>query len=74
LTGGGVKTITITLAGGVIQDVAGVPDNVRVLVKDFDVDGVPRENLTENTNGSFSYDVTWLPGKFWEGIFNGLES
>lgn len=34
------QTITITLKNGIIQDIKGLPDNIRIRVLDFDIDGV----------------------------------
>ena len=39
--------IEITVEGGVVQDVSGIPLGVRVDVIDFDTDGTPEEGLTE---------------------------
>jgi hypothetical protein len=39
--------ITIYIEGGVIQDITGIPENSRVTVVDWDIDGVDPEDLTE---------------------------
>ncbi len=37
-----MKTVRITVAGGVVQNVA-VPEGVAVIIRDYDVEGVPSE-------------------------------
>ena len=46
----GRKPITITLEGGVIQAIQYIPKGMRVKVLDFDVDGVPEDELTKLRN------------------------
>lgn len=38
-----MTTITITVEGGVIQDIKGIPKNTKIKVLDFDIDGLPEE-------------------------------
>jgi hypothetical protein len=45
------KTVTVTLEGGVIQHVD-LPPGVRLVVMDFDTDGVDPADLTYNEEGS----------------------
>jgi hypothetical protein len=53
-----VKTVTITLEGGVIQDVQ-VPPGVRVEVMDFDVEGVDPADLSYNEAGEAYVRSMW---------------
>ena len=52
------KTVTISLEGGVIQHVD-VPPGVRVIVKDFDVEGCDESDLTENEHGDKFIESIW---------------
>ena len=40
------KIITVTVEGGVVQSVDGIPDGVTVRVLDFDTDGAEDDSLT----------------------------
>lgn len=46
-----MKTITITVEGGVIQDIEGIPNDVLIEVWDFDTDGVEDSRVTTNDIG-----------------------
>lgn len=43
--------ITITMEGGLIQDISGIPESVVIEVMDFDVEGCEPESLKENEHG-----------------------
>ena len=52
--------IRITMEGGVIQAVENVPDGVRVVVMDFDVDGCQDESeLKRNGKGDLYREVVY---------------
>ena len=53
------KTIVITVEGGLIQWIAGIPEDVRIVVKDYDVDSVDEENLTTDENGDEYVESVW---------------
>jgi hypothetical protein len=55
----GGKPITITVEGGVIQDIQYIPKGMTVTVLDFDVDGVPEEDLTKLRNGQKAVVAEW---------------
>jgi hypothetical protein len=44
-------SITITVEGGVIQSIDGIPPGQKVVVMDFDTDGTPADELKENEQG-----------------------
>ena len=52
------KTVRITMEGGVIQ-AAEVPKGVRVIVRDYDVDGVETERLQRDEDGSEFIEAIW---------------
>jgi hypothetical protein len=54
-----VQTITITLRGGVIQDITGIPDNVRIRVLDFDIDGVDEDKLIRLPDNIKALEEIW---------------
>ncbi len=53
-----MKTVRITVEGGVIQHVD-CPKGVRVIVRDYDTDGVEEENLRQDENGDSYLEGTW---------------
>jgi hypothetical protein len=53
------KTITITMEGGIIQHIAGIPLGVRVKILDFDTDGVEAKKLTLLPNGQKAVVSIW---------------
>lgn len=53
------RPITITMEGGVIQDIQYIPKNVQVKVLDFDTEGVPDEELTKLRNGQKAVVSVW---------------
>ena len=50
-------TVTVVLEGGVVQDVA-VPLGVRVVVRDYDIDG-SEVDLAEDENGDHYLEAVW---------------
>ena len=53
-----MKTVQITMEGGVIQDIE-VPEGVRVIVRDYDSDGVEEESLCKDDNGDNYIETIW---------------
>jgi hypothetical protein len=51
--------IRITMEGGVIQAVENVPEGVRVVVMDFDVDGYDVSELKTNDRGEQYLEVVF---------------
>ena len=54
-----MKTITITLKGGLIQDIEGIPKGVEVVVMDFDVEGVTLERIQTLEDGMKYIHSAW---------------
>lgn len=55
-----IKTIVITVEGGVIQAIERIPKGVRVRVLDFDTDGADEERLTTvNKEGEKAVVSIW---------------
>lgn len=52
--------VIITIKGGIIQDI-NLPDNVTVIVMDFDVEGVEEDVLSHNKEGEAYIESTWRP-------------
>jgi hypothetical protein len=46
-----MKRIIITLEGGIVQNIGGIPDDVTIEIRDFDTEGVPADELTETEDG-----------------------
>ena len=53
-----MQTINITVEGGVIQHVE-CPEGVQVVVRDYDTDGVPNDQLRQDDNGDRYIESTW---------------
>jgi hypothetical protein len=53
------KIITITVEGGVVQSVEGIPRGVTVRVLDFDTDGADDDSLTALPNGEKASVSEW---------------
>ena len=51
--------ITVTVEGGVVQSVDGVPRGITVRVLDFDTEGTEEESLTALPNGGKAYVSEW---------------
>ena len=46
-----MKTIRITIEGGVVMSVDGIPEGVKVEIWDFDTDGIPNSDLVISDQG-----------------------
>ncbi len=55
-----MKTVTITVEGGVVQNVE-VPEGVTVIVRDYDVEGVESDLLQQDENGDNYIEAIWTP-------------
>lgn len=53
------KIITITVEGGLIQWIAGIPDDVRIVLKDYDVEGADPSDLSRDENGDDYHMSEW---------------
>ena len=51
-------TVTVTVAGGVVQNVD-FPAGVRVVVRDYDVEGCNESDLTNDENGNKYLESVW---------------
>jgi hypothetical protein len=56
------KTIEIVVRGGVVQEVSNIPEGVCVLVRDYDIEGVPTEKLDTDVNGDRCIESHWKRG------------
>jgi hypothetical protein len=52
-------TILVTVQGGVIQNIDDIPTDVRVVVRDYDVDGIDESKLEEDQDGHRFVESTW---------------
>ncbi|MGA2063287.1 MAG: hypothetical protein ABSG67_22685 [Thermoguttaceae bacterium] len=53
-----MKTVKIVVEGGVVQKVD-CPKGVQVIVHDYDVDGVPEDELTQDDQGDECIETIW---------------
>ncbi len=57
-----MKTITVIVSSGLVQDVKGIPEGFRVKVLDYDNEGLDESHpCAKNVNG------TWAFVGIWEG-------
>jgi hypothetical protein len=54
-----VTVITVTVEGGVVQAIDGIPAGVTIRVLDFDTDGAQEESLTALPNGAKASVSEW---------------
>jgi hypothetical protein len=52
------KIVRITMEGGVIQDIE-VPKGMRVVVRDYDTEGVETERLQRDEDGNEFIEAIW---------------
>ena len=55
-----MKTVIITVEGGVVQNVE-VPKGVTVIVRDYDVDGTESDLLQQDRGGDNYIESIWIP-------------
>ncbi len=53
-----MKTVRVTVEGGVVQHIE-VPKGVRVIVKDYDVEGCDESQLEHDENGDNYFEAIW---------------
>ena len=53
------KTITLTMQGGLVADVDGIPPGLRVRVLELDVEGMAEEDLVTLPNGTQAIENIW---------------
>jgi len=58
-----METIEITVEGGVVQSVCGIPKGVEVKVIDYDCDGCTGPNVKTGEEGD----------KYWEAVYESSE-
>ena len=56
-----IRTIRLTMEGGIIQSIDGIPEGIRVRVMDFDVEGVGENELKTAQSGDKYYETIWEP-------------
>ena len=57
------KDIIITIVGGCMQWVEGIPEGFRVVVKDYDTDGVDNTVLKRDESGDQYQELIWKRGE-----------
>lgn len=53
------KTITVGVHGGLVQWIQGIPEDVRVVVQDYDVEGVDTKDLSQDVEGNHCAQSVW---------------
>lgn len=53
------KTITVTMQGGLVADVDGIPPGCKVRVLDLDVEGMEEEDLVTLSDGKKAIETIW---------------
>jgi len=53
------KTITVIVAGGLIQEILDIPSDIEVVVKDYDTEGSDENWLAEDDNGKKCLVSVW---------------
>ncbi len=53
------KTITVGVYGGLVQWIQGIPADLRIVVRDYDVEGADEEDLTTDENGDKCAESVW---------------
>ena len=55
-----MKEIIITVYGGLVQDVSGIPEGYRVKVLDYDNEGIDEEHpCAQKINGEWAFVGIW---------------
>ena len=57
-----MKSITIVVEGGVIQEILDIPANIQVVVRDYDIDG--SEELETDGAGDQYVQTVWEANAF----------
>lgn len=53
------KTITVGVYGGIVQWIQGIPEDVRIVVHDYDIDGAEDRVLSRDENGDKCVEAVW---------------
>jgi hypothetical protein len=53
------KTIIIAMEGGLIQWIEGIPEDVRIIVRDYDVKGADPNDLSRDEDGDECFVSEW---------------
>ena len=53
------KKLVITLDGGLIQDIQGIPEDLVILVRDYDVEGADEAEITMDEHGEPYFESIW---------------
>ena len=56
---GEFKTITVTMQGGLVADVDGIPPGMRVRVQELDVEGMDEDDLVKLPDGKQVIENIW---------------
>ena len=51
--------ITVGVYGGLVQWIKGIPPNICVVVRDYDIDGAEPDCLTKDEDGSACVESRW---------------
>ena len=51
--------IIIFVQGGLIQDIQGVPKGLKIMIYDYDIDGLDEKELTKDGKGKDCYIKEW---------------
>ena len=55
-----IKEIKIIVSGGLVQDIQGIPEGIRVKVLDYDNDGIDEEHpCAKKINGEWAFVGIW---------------
>lgn len=54
-----VKTITVTVSGGMVQSISGIPAGVHVHVHDYDTDGRDGDEFKHDADGQVYFLGKW---------------
>lgn len=53
------REIVIVVEGGVVQEIYGIPQDVVVRVKDYDVEGQDNATLEHDRDGEAFFEAVW---------------
>lgn len=53
------QTITVGVHGGLVQWIQGIPEDVRVVVQDYDVESTDTADLSQDAEGSPCAKSVW---------------
>ena len=53
------RKILVTMEGGLIQEIDGIPADVVIVVRDYDVEGVEPDRLGKDGRGDLYVETVW---------------